>query len=127
MPHHHTRAEGKGNGAPPGALGELPPREKLERLLRVARGRRRALVLTHDNPDPDSIASAVGLAHVLEERAGLEARVGFGGIIGRAENAAMVKVLKLALSPISQIVFDEHDLLALVDTQPSVGNHSLPA
>jgi nanoRNase/pAp phosphatase (c-di-AMP/oligoRNAs hydrolase) len=36
-------------------------------------------------------------------------------------------VLRLPVTPISQIVFSEYDLFALVDTQPSVGNHSLPA
>src|SRR5512140_897436 len=107
-------------------LGHLPARAKLERLLQVAKGRRRALILTHDNPDPDSIGAGVALGHLLEVRAGVESRVGYGGIIGRAENIAFVKVLKLPVAPVSQIVFDEHDLLALVDTQPSVGNHSLP-
>jgi len=110
-----------------GRIGHLPAPEKLERLLQLARGKRRALILTHDNPDPDSLASAVALGRVLAERAGVDARVGYGGIIGRSENIAFVKVLRLPVLPISQVVFDEHDLLALVDTQPSVGNHSLPA
>lgn len=105
----------------------MPTREKLERLLRVARGKKRAIVLTHDNPDPDSLASAVAMAHLLEAKAGVDARVGYGGIIGRSENIALVKVLKLPVAPVSQIVFDEYDLIALVDTQPSVGNHSMPA
>jgi nanoRNase/pAp phosphatase (c-di-AMP/oligoRNAs hydrolase) len=109
------------------ALAELPVRTKLDELLRLARGRQRALVLTHDNPDPDSLASAVALAFLLEKRAGVEARVVYGGIIGRAENLALVKVLRLPITPVSQVVFDEHDLLALVDTQPPVGNHSVPA
>lgn len=110
-----------------GSVADLSPHQKLDRLLREARGKRRALVLTHDNPDPDSLAAAVALAHLFERRADLEARVGYGGIIGRAENIAFVKVLRLPVSPVSQIVFEEHDLLALVDTQPPVGNHSLPA
>ncbi len=116
--------------APPGAeraFAKLPPREKLDALLRMAKGRRSALVLTHDNPDPDSIAAAVALAELLERKAGVPAQVGYGGIIGRAENLALVKVLRLPIVPISQIVFDDHDLLALVDTQPPVGNHSVPA
>jgi nanoRNase/pAp phosphatase (c-di-AMP/oligoRNAs hydrolase) len=106
-------------------MSHLPARMKLVRLLKLAKGRRSALVLTHDNPDPDSIASAVALAHLLEQRVGVEAHVAYGGIIGRAENIAFVKILHLPLSPISQIVFEEHDLVALVDTQPSVGNHAL--
>lgn len=110
----------------PATVARLPTREKLERLLRVARDRRRGLILTHDNPDPDSIASAVALAFILERKAGIACRIGYGGIIGRAENIAFVKVLRLPVAPISQIVFDEYDLFALVDTQQGVGNHPLP-
>ena len=118
--------EGRDEPALAGRLAHMPAREKLERLLELVRGRKNALVLTHDNPDPDSIAAAVALADVLQRHARLEARVGYGGIIGRAENLAFVKVLKLPISPISQVVFDEHDCLAMVDTQPVVRNHALP-
>ncbi len=110
--------------APAPADREL--REKLERLAEVVRGKRRPLVLTHDNPDPDSLASAVGLAFLLRRRFGLAARVAYGGIVGRAENQAMVRVLQLPIVPVSRLVFDEYDLLCLVDTQPEAGNHSLP-
>jgi nanoRNase/pAp phosphatase (c-di-AMP/oligoRNAs hydrolase) len=122
-----TRSKSEEPPSPERALAELPVRTKLDELLKLARGRQRALVLTHDNPDPDSLASAVALAFLLEQRAGVEARVVYGGIIGRAENLALVKVLRLPIVPVSQVVFDEHDLLALVDTQPPVGNHSVPA
>lgn len=108
-------------------VAKLPARQKLDLLLKGAKGKRRALILTHDNPDPDSIAAAVTLAHVLEKRGGMEARAAYGGIIGRAENLAMAKVLRLPLAPVSQIVFDEYDFFGLVDAQPSVGNHALPA
>lgn len=111
----------------PRTVCELPARLKLEELLKVAKGKRNGLVLTHDNPDPDSMASAVALAYLLHQKAGLEMRVGYGGIIGRAENIALVKVLKLPIVPVSQVVFSEYDFIALVDTQPSVGNHALPA
>ncbi|MBU8900456.1 bifunctional oligoribonuclease/PAP phosphatase NrnA [Corallococcus sp. H22C18031201] len=112
---------------PPARLAHLPARDKLERLLRVTKGHHRALILTHDNPDPDSLAAAVALAHLLERRAGIEAHVGYGGIIGRAENIAFVKVLRLPVSHVSQIDFTEYDLFGLVDTQPPVANHSLPS
>ena len=70
----------------------------------------------------------MALALLLEKRAGVEARVGYGGIIGRAENLALREGAAAARqSRCRQVVFDEYDLLALVDTQPSVGNHSLPA
>src|SRR5579871_1520801 len=107
-----------------GIVADLSTSQKLDRLFRLARDKKRALVLTHDNPDPDSLASAVALAHLLERKTDIDARVVYGGIIGRAENIAFVKVLHLDVSPVSQIVFDEHDLLALVDSQQPAGNHS---
>ncbi|HSD19699.1 MAG TPA: DHH family phosphoesterase [Anaeromyxobacter sp.] len=100
---------------------------KVDRLVDYARSHKRALILTHDNPDPDSIAAGVALAHLLDKLAGVEAIVAYGGIVGRAENRALVRVLKLPVVPISRVVFDEYDLIAMVDTQPEQGNHSLPA
>jgi nanoRNase/pAp phosphatase (c-di-AMP/oligoRNAs hydrolase) len=107
--------------------GHETRRVKLERLVEYARSHEHALVLTHDNPDPDSIASAVALAHLLERLAGVPAVVAYGGIVGRAENRALVRVLKLPVVPIARIDFEDYDLIAMVDTQPEQGNHSLPA
>ncbi len=102
-------------------------RERLDELVALAKGRRRALILTHDNPDPDSIAGAIGLGWLLKRLARVESTVAYGGIIGRAENKALVKVLHLPLTPVSRVAFDEFDLICMVDTQPDQGNHSLPA
>jgi nanoRNase/pAp phosphatase (c-di-AMP/oligoRNAs hydrolase) len=102
-------------------------RVKLDRLIQYSKSHKKALVLTHDNPDPDSIASAVALAHLLEHMAGVPAAVAYGGIVGRAENRALVRVLKLPVIPIARVAFEEHDLICMVDTQPEQGNHSLPA
>jgi nanoRNase/pAp phosphatase (c-di-AMP/oligoRNAs hydrolase) len=100
--------------------------EKLDKLIAFATGHRRALVLTHDNPDPDSLASGVALAWLLGELAGVEAKVAYGGIVGRAENRALIRELKLPVVPVSRVVFDDYDMICLVDTQPDQGNHSLP-
>jgi len=102
-------------------------RSKLDRLIQYARSHDRALILTHDNPDPDSIAAGVALAHLLEKLAGVEAIVAYGGIVGRAENRALIRVLKLPVVPVARVVFDDFDLICMVDTQPEQGNHSLPA
>ena len=108
-------------------VANLGAREKLSRLMAAVGGKHSALVLTHDNPDPDSLASAVALGYLLEKRAGIETSVAYGGIIGRAENIALVKVLHLPVIPISELAVEQFELCALVDTQPTVGNHSLPA
>ncbi len=102
-------------------------RAKLDRLIDYARSHHRALVLTHDNPDPDSLAAAVALSHLLQKLAGIETCVAYGGIVGRSENRALIRVLKLPVVPISRVVFDDYDLICMVDTQPEQGNHSLPA
>jgi len=123
---------GSRRGAPSrSATARNPPSETLQdrarRLVELARTRKKALILTHDNPDPDSIAAAMALAQIFEEKAGLKSTVGYGGIIGRAENRSLLKVLKLPVVPLSRVVFDEHDLVAICDTQPEMGNHSLPS
>jgi nanoRNase/pAp phosphatase (c-di-AMP/oligoRNAs hydrolase) len=134
-PMRHPNEEPPRRGARPlmrAARMSLYPRHvestrvKLDRLVHYARSHRRALILTHDNPDPDSIAAGVALAHLLEKLAGVEALVAYGGIVGRAENRALVRVLRLPVVPVSRLVFDDFDLICMVDTQPEQGNHSLP-
>jgi nanoRNase/pAp phosphatase (c-di-AMP/oligoRNAs hydrolase) len=104
-----------------------PARARLDRLVQYARSHKRALILTHDNPDPDSLAAGVALAYLLEKLAGVAAVVAYGGIVGRSENRALVRVLKLPVVPVARVVFDDFDLICMVDTQPEQGNHSLPA
>jgi nanoRNase/pAp phosphatase (c-di-AMP/oligoRNAs hydrolase) len=121
------RERGSPDAEPPSVpLGRLPVEEKLDRLLASVRGRKKALIITHDNPDPDSMAAGVALGFLLERKAGIETRVGYGGTIGRAENTAFVRVLKLPVYPVSTVDFEEYDLFGVVDTQPCVRNHSLP-
>ena len=86
----------------------------------------RALLLPHDNPDPDSLAAALGLS-ILLSREGLQCTIGMAGIIGRAENRAMVRELRFDLRPIESLDLDSFAVIALLDTQPGTGNNSLPA
>jgi nanoRNase/pAp phosphatase (c-di-AMP/oligoRNAs hydrolase) len=101
-------------------------RPKLDELRGVARGKKTLLAQTHDFPDPDTIASALGLTWMLEELEGLETQIGYGGIIGRAENKAMIKVLGIRMRRTVPKDFERYDLVALLDTQPEAGNHLLP-
>jgi nanoRNase/pAp phosphatase (c-di-AMP/oligoRNAs hydrolase) len=96
-----------------------------EALARV-RDKGKALVLMHDNPDPDCMAAAECMRLLLTARADLEVTVARGGIIGRPENRAMVHVLGLEHVPVEQIDFAAYPVIALVDTQPETGNNSLP-
>lgn len=99
--------------------------ERVRQLITAVEGGTRALICTHDNPDPDSIASAFALGRLLEQKRGIPFTLTYGGVLGRAENRAMVRLLKIPLVPISRIDLSEFDVVGLVDTQLDVGNHSL--
>lgn len=99
---------------------------RFERMLSALEGKRRLIILTHDNPDPDSIASALGLQALVHEHTRTKADVAYGGYIGRAENRAMIRLLKIELLHATRIDFGEYDATAVVDTQPGSRNHSLP-
>lgn len=86
----------------------------------------RWLVLTHDNPDPDALASAHILAHILARGFRQKVTAAYGGIIGRAENREMVRSLRLPFSHIRHLNLKKYTRFALVDTQPRSGNNQLP-
>jgi nanoRNase/pAp phosphatase (c-di-AMP/oligoRNAs hydrolase) len=95
--------------------------------LAAVAGPQPLIILPHDNPDPDALASAAALQYVLHELAGKESMIALGGIIGRAENRAMVKYTNISLTPVKEIEFTAESQVALVDTQPGRTNNSLPA
>lgn len=99
---------------------------KLNQLLNTVKDKGKTLVLTHNNPDPDALASAVVLKYILHKSLNIPVTVAYGGIVGRAENKAMIKYLKLELTHISELRLHNYNCFALVDTQPSAGNNSLP-
>jgi nanoRNase/pAp phosphatase (c-di-AMP/oligoRNAs hydrolase) len=99
---------------------------RLADLRAAAEGGGQMLILTHDNPDPDALASAFALLKLVETFDGLAGRIGFGGFVGRAENRTMVRELQLPVRQTSRVSFDNADIIALVDTQPGTLNNSLP-
>jgi nanoRNase/pAp phosphatase (c-di-AMP/oligoRNAs hydrolase) len=104
----------------------LEPKERVEKLRAAFADARRAIVLAHDNPDPDGLASAFALCAILRQIEGLDCDVGFGGLIGRAENRAMVRELELEPLHVDADQLGSYDAIALVDTQPGFGNNSFP-
>jgi nanoRNase/pAp phosphatase (c-di-AMP/oligoRNAs hydrolase) len=82
------------------------------------------LILTHDDPDPDSLASAFALKYILETACGGTAKIAYGGVIGRMENRAMVKLLNIPVHKLKRIDLRKYVNVALVDTQPAFENNS---
>lgn len=99
---------------------------KLEELLATLGQSRSLLILTHDNPDPDAISAASCLHYIVTKRLGIRTRIGYGGIIGRAENRAMLSLLRIHATKVTEAVIRRYRSVALVDTQPMTGNNSLP-
>lgn len=99
----------------------------LERLLKLPLDRGPLLILTHDNPDPDSIASAAAMQYLLSRVRNIESSVAYSGIVGRAENRAMLRLLKLPIRPLAETDLAAFAHVALVDAQPDTGNNALPA
>lgn len=108
----------------PGSPSEKPG--PLQLLSAVTQGKKRLLILTHDNPDPDALSSAAALKYLLGKIFGIHCRIAYGGAIIRPENRAMVQRLKIHPVPIQKIKMTPHQDIALVDTQPGFGNNSLP-
>jgi nanoRNase/pAp phosphatase (c-di-AMP/oligoRNAs hydrolase) len=100
--------------------------ERAKALVALLSGRKRLLVLTHDNPDPDSLASALALRRLAWEKLRMPSRFGLSGRVMRAENRTMVRCLGLEMVPVSELRVGDYDCLAMVDTQPGFGHTSVP-
>jgi nanoRNase/pAp phosphatase (c-di-AMP/oligoRNAs hydrolase) len=84
------------------------------------------VVQTHDNPDPDCIGSAVALRWLIERYAGIPVVIAHGGGVGRSENRAMLRLLRVKAVPAAHVDYGKHDLVCVVDAQPATGYVSLP-
>jgi len=95
------------------------------RLLNVVNDYERVLVVTHDNPDPDAIASGWGVCWLIQEKLGKPARLIGGGVIVRAENRHMVKLLAPPIELTDVLEVDERTATVLVDCSSTMSNHLL--
>ncbi|RJU88985.1 MAG: hypothetical protein DWC02_00735 [Candidatus Poseidoniales archaeon] len=90
----------------------------------------KALIVCHDNPDPDALASAMAMKHLCES-IGHEATIIHGGIIEHQQNQAMVRLLEL---DVRRLILDwevedllkESDLVICVDFSHPGANNILP-
>jgi len=80
----------------------------------VLEGTEHLAILTHDNPDPDSIASAVAL-RAIADHLDVDADILYLGDIGHQENRAFVNLLGIELIARDEVDLDEYDTVALFD------------
>ncbi|MDP3920957.1 MAG: DHH family phosphoesterase [Candidatus Omnitrophota bacterium] len=84
------------------------------------------LILAHNFPDPDALASAYALQYLAEHFYGVQSRIVYGGIIGRMENRAMVSLLKMPIHKIRSTDLKKYSNVAIVDSQPAFDNNPFP-
>ena len=100
---------------------------RTEVLRDFLKTRQRLLVLTHNNPDPDSLGGAIGLMEFARLACGIPSQLAITGKILRAENQAMVRELGIEMDRLDTIKLSDFDCVALVDTQPGFGHTFVPA
>ncbi len=101
-------------------------KEYTDRLLSWVRGKGKVVIIVHDNPDPDCLASAMALRHLFVMKLNRDAVITFSGMIGRSENLAMAKELEIPLAPLTIVNLKDFQVICMLDTQPATGNNSLP-
>jgi len=102
-------------------------RQLLAHLSRYRRRLSPLLILTHDFPDPDALASAFALQHLAQSAFNIPSRIAYGGKLGRTENKMMVRLLRIPLYKMRKTWLKKYPGIALVDTQPAFENNPFPA
>ncbi len=92
-------------------------RLKVQQYQRYFSDAERVLILLHNDPDPDAMASGLALRNVLR-RNKQSAIIGCLHGVTRPENERMVKLLDIALEVITPESVNEFDRVAMVDVQP---------
>ncbi|MHC5540250.1 DHH family phosphoesterase [Singulisphaera rosea] len=96
-----------------------------ERLLATLAPYSRVVIVSHVNPDPDALASMLGLQALIEHaQPGKTVVLTMDGMIARAENRAMVEVLSIPLVPVLDAVIDPNTAVIMVDSQPHTGRRA---
>lgn len=97
-------------------------------LEKVLPSRGRVLIIPHDYPDPDALASAAAVQLLLAKRYRVHGQIIFSGIVSRAENREILRHFRYSLQTASQWRPTPRPVPAVfVDTVPGRGNVTVPA
>ena len=108
-------------------MATIPSAHSVKQLLDTFNDATSVLIVTHNNPDPDAIASAFALAYLFDKALGVTAQIVYKGIVGRAENRAVTRYLNHPLHAFKVADLQEASHVILIDTQPGFGNNPVSA
>ncbi len=92
-------------------------RQRVQQYQRYFSDADRVLILTHNDPDPDAIASGLALRTLLR-RTKQTAIIGTLQPVARPENQRMLKLLEIGVDTVTPDQFASYEKIALVDVQP---------
>ncbi len=92
-------------------------RARVQQYQRYFSDADRVLILLHNDPDPDAMASGLALRNVLR-RTKATAIIGAIRGVTRPENMRMVNLLDIHVEAITQESLKDYDRIAMVDVQP---------
>ncbi len=97
-------------------------RTRSDRCIDALQPFERVVVVSHVNPDPDSLASMLGIKALVESsQPGKRVILTVDGMIARSENRAMVELIPIPLVPVETVVTGPETAVVMVDTQPFTG------
>ncbi|MDB5350258.1 MAG: exopolyphosphatase-like enzyme [Planctomycetota bacterium] len=86
------------------------------------------MLVSHVNPDPDALASMLGIqALIAAKMPDKPVQLTVDGMIARAENQAMADLLQIPLTPIESVSIDPDVAFVMVDSQPHTGRRASEA
>ncbi|MEX1129123.1 MAG: DHH family phosphoesterase [Vicinamibacterales bacterium] len=98
-------------------LSRSMTRARVQQYQRYFADADRVLILLHNDPDPDALASGLALRNLLR-RTKTTAIIGAMQGVTRPENLRMANMLDIQVEPITPASFQEFDRIATVDVQP---------
>lgn len=111
------KAERKARGKP-----------RAKKLVKLLQDKKNILITTHEHPDPDALASAVGLSTLLQTvLKSAKVSVSIKGRVTGGVNAVFVREADLKLAPWDEPALKNYDAILLVDVQPMFAYSPLPA
>lgn len=94
-------------------------KSQVAKLRKVHEGADKIMILLHDHPDPDAMASALALRTLLGRNKQTATIGHFGTTVSRPENVAMMDLLEIDVAPVTLRKASKFDSIAMVDVQPS--------
>jgi nanoRNase/pAp phosphatase (c-di-AMP/oligoRNAs hydrolase) len=103
----------------------LARQPRAERFLAALAPYQRVVVVSHVNPDPDALASMLGLKALIEHaQPGKPVTLTCDGMVARAENRAMVELVPIEVVPVENAAVDAQTAVVMVDSQPYTGRRA---